>query len=82
MYSFVQCISPNLSISSTRSRTGSRPLDPDPLLPMPQKGAIALLVRPPRTEAQADPRGPGSPLEHQDREDDAEGQADRGADQE
>lgn len=49
---------------------------------MPQERAIALLVRAPSTEPQPDEGGPRPPLEYQDREDDAKGQAERGLDEE
>jgi hypothetical protein len=60
----------------------SRPLNPNTLPPLPHKRPIALLICPPSTESQPDQRRPRPPLEHQNREDDAEGQTERRPDQE
>ena len=63
-------------------QTHSRSLNPNTLLPRPQKAAITLLIRSPSTKAQSNPRGPCPPLEQQYREHNAERETERGADQE
>lgn len=60
----------------------SRPLDPHALPSLPQKRPIALFIRPPGTKPQPHKGRPRAPLEHQHREDDAEGEPDRRPDQE
>jgi len=71
-----------IPIISTIDQPAPRASRPSSTLPRPDKARIALLVRAAGAEAEADESGPRAALEEEDGEDDAEGEAERGADEE
>jgi hypothetical protein len=67
---------------ATLPSLSSRSLNPNSFPPRPQKAPIALLISPPSTETQANPRRPRPPLEKQNREYDTERETEGRSDQE